>query len=102
MARLLEGAAVLEVGRDAGAAEGVAAHLGGIAGGLGAPAHHLPGVGAVRSSAVQTASPNEASDPHSLPLFGATGREWTDLFDMRRWPAHRDWNHHATKAAAAR
>jgi len=38
---------LLEVGRDAGAAEGVVAHLGGDAGGIGSAAHHPPGVDAV-------------------------------------------------------
>src|SRR5215475_6264195 len=53
LARLLERAAVLEVGRDAGAAEGVVANLGGDVGGLGASAHHSPSVGSMQSLAVE-------------------------------------------------
>jgi hypothetical protein len=59
LARLLERAAVLEVGGDARAAEGVVAYLGGDAGRLGATAHHLLGVGAVQPLALSTASVTE-------------------------------------------
>ena len=48
LASLFERAAVFEVGGDAGAAEGVVAHLGGDSGRLGAPVHHLPGIGPVK------------------------------------------------------
>src|SRR5262245_21055392 len=47
LARFLERAAVLEVGRDPGTPEGAVAHLRGDAGRLGSPPHHLPGVDAV-------------------------------------------------------
>src|SRR5215467_3775979 len=48
LARLLERASVLEVGRDARAAEGVVADFGGDAGRLGPTAHHSPSVGSVQ------------------------------------------------------
>src|SRR5215470_11950981 len=57
LAGLLERAAVLEVGRDARAAEGVVAHMRGDAGRLGATAYHLPGIGPVQPFAVELRLP---------------------------------------------
>jgi hypothetical protein len=55
--------AVLEVGRDAGAAEGVVAHFGGGAGRLGAPAHHGPSIGPVQPLNCAQSSPIENEAP---------------------------------------
>src|SRR5262245_34864111 len=55
--RLLERAAVLEIGRDPRAAEGVVADLRGDASRLGATAHHLPGVDAVEPLTVELRLP---------------------------------------------
>src|SRR5215472_6766545 len=72
---LLQRAAVLEVGGDAGAAERVVADFGGDAGGLGAPAHHSPSVGAVEPLAIELRLPTavganldgpEEGDPPSI------------------------------------
>src|SRR6516162_1226886 len=53
LARLLQRAAVLEIGGDAGAAEGVVAHFRGDASSLGAPAYYGPSVGSMQSLTVE-------------------------------------------------
>src|SRR5262245_4243859 len=63
LARLLQRAAVFQVGRDARAAEGVVAYFGGDAGRLGAPAHHSPSIVSVEPLTIELRRPTtQAAD----------------------------------------
>src|SRR5215813_7901019 len=80
LARLLERAAVLEVGRDPRAAEGVVADLGCDAGRLGATAHHSPSIVSVEPPTIELRLPTtiraifdglEEGNPTGLGQAGA-------------------------------